>query len=121
MADCIFCKIIKGEIPCKKLYEDEHVLAFLDIHPDKPGHTLIIPKKHILDLTEMDKETIGYITEAAKKLFPILKEKLNFDGLKCVQNNGIIQEVKHYHLHLLPIYKNEPTLSLDEIYEILTK
>ena len=54
-------------------------------------------------------------------MYPILKEKLNCDGLKCIQNNGIAQEIKHYHLHLLPIYKNPPMLSVDEVYEILKK
>ncbi len=119
--DCLFCKIINNEVPSKTLYEDDFVKVFLDIHPDNPGHTLIIPKKHILDLNDLDNESVLHITNAAKKMYPILKEKLNCDGLKCIQNNGIAQEIKHYHLHLLPIYKNPPMLSVDEVYEILKK
>lgn len=121
MEDCLFCKIAKGEIPSKKLYEDDNVLAFLDINPDRPGHTLIIPKKHILDLTELDDETVINIKNTAQKLQPLLKERLNYDGLKCIQNNGIIQEIKHYHLHLVPIYEKIPNWTTEDVYEKLTK
>lgn len=119
--DCLFCKIVNNEIPSKTLYENDLVKVFLDIHPDNPGHALIIPKKHILDINDLDDESVLAITAAAKKMYPILEEKLKCDGLKCIQNNGLAQEVKHYHLHLLPIYKNIPKLSVDEVYEILTK
>ena len=121
MEECIFCKIAKGNIGCKKLYENDFVLVFLDINPDSPGHCLIIPKKHILDLSDMDLETFKYIGEASNKMFKLLKEKLNFDGLRIVQNNGIIQDVKHYHMHLIPIYKNHDFKTVDEVYDILTK
>ena len=118
--DCLFCKIISGQIPSKKIYEDDIVLAFLDINPDSPGHTLIVPKKHYKDLNDIDKDTLNYIFEIAKKLNFELEEKLNNDGLTLIQNNGEVQEIKHFHLHLKPFYKNETNLSIEKVYEILS-
>ena len=116
--NCIFCKIINGEIPSYKIYEDEVVFAFLDINPDSNGHTLIIPKKHYLDLTEIDNETLLHIMDTARKLKKLLEEKLNIDGLTLIQNNGDIQEVKHFHLHLKPYYKEkQQIIDVKEIYE----
>ncbi len=118
----IFCKIINGEIPSYKLYEDEKVLVFLDVNPDMNGHSLIVPKKHYLNLYDIDNEILMHIMETARKIGKMLEEKLNIDGLTLVQNNGNIQEVKHYHLHLKPQYKNKPKLlPVEEIYNILTK
>ena len=117
--DCLFCKIVNGEIPSYKIYEDELVYAFLDINPDSNGHTLIIPKKHFLDLDEIDINTLTHILEVAKKLKLRLESKLNCDGLTLIQNNGDIQEVKHFHLHLKPYYKNSKIKSVEEIYTIL--
>ena len=120
--DCLFCKIIKGEIPSNTLYEDDKVIVFMDINPVSIGHLLVIPKKHIKDLTEMDNETFGYMNEIINKMYDLLKEKLKFDGLRIVQNNGIIQEVKHYHIHMIPQYKNQSeNKTIDEVYEILKK
>ena len=117
--DCIFCKIIKGEIPSYKIYEDEVVFAFLDINPDSVGHTLIIPKEHFKDLTSIDMKTLTHILDVAKSLKLRLEEKLNCDGLTLIQNNGDIQEVKHFHLHLKPYYKNKKDKSIEEVYELL--
>lgn len=110
--DCVFCKIIKGEIPSLKIYEDDSVLAFLDINPDCDGHTLIIPKKHFKDLDDIDIDTLTRINLAAKKVKKLLEEKLLCDGLSLLQNNGNVQEVKHYHLHLKPQYKDKMSLEL---------
>ena len=118
--ECIFCKIIKGEIPSYSLYEDEIVKVFLDVNPDSNGHMLIIPKKHILDLNEIDDETIAHMMNIAKRYRLILEEKLGIDGLTLIQNNGMIQEVKHFHLHLKPYYKNKEAIKeIEEIYNIL--
>lgn len=127
--DCIFCKIIKGEIPCYKLYEDDKVLAFLDINPDSDGHTLVIPKKHFKDLDDIDDETLLSINSASKKIKKMLEEKLNCDGVSLIQNNGDVQEVKHYHMHIKPYYNNKKSTELikhseyindpKEIYEVL--
>ena len=117
--DCLFCKIVNGDIPSYKIYEDEIVYAFLDINPDSNGHTLIIPKKHYLDLDEIPSDTLTHILNVAKELKLKLESKLNCDGLTLIQNNGDIQEVKHFHLHLKPYYKNSKIKSVEEIYTIL--
>lgn len=110
--DCLFCKIIKGEIPCYKIYEDDIVLAFLDINPDSDGHTLIIPKKHYKDINDIDDETLLYIYNSAKKISKLLVERLECDGVSLLQNNGVAQEVKHYHLHVKPFYSNKASIKV---------
>lgn len=117
--DCLFCKIIEGKIPCFKVYENEYVLAFLDIEPKSIGHTLIIPKKHFKDLEDIDDITLNEIFKASKLIKKMLEEKLNCSGLSLVQNNGDIQEVKHFHLHLIPNYQEKKELSLEEVKVIL--
>ncbi len=115
----IFCKIINGEVPTYKLYEDEIVLAFLDVNPNHNGHTLIVPKKHYENFFDIDEETLRHILLIGKNIAKELKEKLNYDGISLCQNNGYGQEVKHFHLHLIPKYENENKLSVEEIYNIL--
>lgn len=117
--NCIFCKIINGEISSYKIYEDDLVLAFLDVNPDSSGHTLIIPKEHYKDINDIDSNTLSHIMGIAKMLKKRFEEKLNIDGLTLIQNNGDIQEVKHFHLHLKPYYKNDINLSIEEVYNIL--
>lgn len=127
--DCIFCKMVKGEIPVYKIYEDEKVLAFLDINPDSDGHTLIIPKEHFTDLDDIDLDTLTSINQASKKIKKLLEKKLGCIGLSLLQNNGCAQEVKHYHMHLKPYYKDKKSMEMikypefikdpKEIYEIL--
>ena len=107
MEDCLFCKIIKGEIPSYTVYENEDIKAFLDINPVTNGHCVVIPKKHIKDMEGMDSETTIKIEEAAKVILAKYKEKLSIDGLTRIQNNGYGQEIKHYHMHLIPRYEND--------------
>ena len=115
--DCIFCKIINGEIPCYKVYEDDIVLAFLDINPSSNGHTLIIPKKHYKDITDIDNETVSHIFDVTRIIKKKLEDKLGIDGLTLIQNNGDVQEVKHFHLHLRPYYKNNKLEKVEDIYK----
>lgn len=115
----IFCKIINEEIPSYTIYEDEVVKAFLDVNPSHNGHTLIVPKKHYENIFDIEEEVLNHITKTAKKLSLNLKEKLNYDGITLTQNNEYGQEVKHYHLHLIPKYKEEEKLPVEEIYEKL--
>lgn len=115
--DCIFCKIINGDIPSYKVYEDDIVVSFLDINPMSVGHTLIIPKKHYKDLDDIDNDTLNHIMEISKLLKKKLEEKLNCDGLTLIQNNGDVQEVKHYHLHLKPYYNNENKLDIESVHK----
>lgn len=127
--DCIFCKIINEDIPCLKIYEDELVLAFLDINPDSDGHTLIIPKKHFTDLDDINLETLTRINKVSKEIKKLLEEKLGCEGISLLQNNGFVQEVKHYHLHLKPYYKDKKSIEMikhsefindpKKVYEIL--
>lgn len=118
--NCVFCKIVNNEIPSKIIYEDEIVKAFLDVNPDANGHTLIIPKKHIVDITDMDEETMVHIIRIAKKLKKELEKKLHINGLTLMQNNGYGQEVKHFHLHLKPLYKEKQVKQdIEEIYNTL--
>ena len=118
--ECIFCKIINEEIPSYTIYEDDKVKAFLDIEPDVNGHTLIILKKHYTDISDLDNETLTHIFDVARYLKSLMETKLQIDGLTLVQNNGDVQEVKHFHLHLKPHYQEEQVLlPVEDVYEKL--
>ena len=120
--DCLFCKIINGDIPSYTIYEDEFVKCFLDINPMSEGHTLIVPKKHFTDIHDIDITYLNKILETAKKISSLLEEKLNPSGIRLLQNNGSIQEVKHFHLHIIPTYTNKKDKrSVEEIFNELTK
>lgn len=129
MKDCIFCKIIKGDIPASKIYEDEKIFVFLDVNPSTNGHMLVIPKEHYQDLFSLDEEIIVHSVKVIKeKLYPLMKDRLHCDGLTISQNNGFGQEVKHYHIHLVPRYKKDQStitynqdllLPIDQVYSIL--
>ena len=116
MKDCIFCKIIKGELPCFKVYEDDKCLAFEDINPIAKGHTLIIPKVHAENLWEIPDDYLTGIHLASKKIIHAIKGTLNPDGVAAIQLNGrgVNQVVMHYHLHLIPREKGGPALSMTE-------
>ena len=88
-------------------------------NPIHNGHTLIIPKKHYENFFDIDEETLHHIFKIAKKMCTLLKEKLNYDGISFCQNNGLGQDVKHYHLHLIPKYHNEEKKTPEEIYNII--
>lgn len=112
--DCIFCKIIKGEIPSHKVYEDENVLAFLDVNPVSKGHTLVVPKKHVEDIHGT--EDMTYMWEAIVKVTDAIDEALEPEGFNIDQNNGEVagQEVFHMHFHVTPRYTgDEIQLSYD--------
>tara|TARA_Y100000310_G_scaffold275227_1_gene291678 strand:+ start:251 stop:604 length:354 start_codon:yes stop_codon:yes gene_type:complete len=104
MEDCIFCKIVKGEIPSEKIWEDDNFLAILDIKPVGEGHTVVIPKKHFGNLLELDEETSGKYIEALKEVGGVLLEKYDSEGFNAVLNNGKAagQVVGHVHFHMLP-------------------
>ncbi|MDD5827092.1 MAG: HIT domain-containing protein [Bacilli bacterium] len=114
----IFCKIINGEIPGKKVFEDDTVMVIMDVNPVSNGHCLIIPKVHYQDLYDMDIKTLNHILKIARDVSKILMEKLSCDGITLVQNNGSVQEVKHFHLHLIPKYegKDKVDLSVDDVF-----
>ncbi|MFZ7112755.1 MAG: HIT family protein [Desulfatiglandales bacterium] len=112
MTDCIFCKIVKGEIPSFKVYEDDRVFAFEDINPIAEGHTLIIPKNHAENLWEIPPEDLTAIHLASRKIIHAIKKALNPDGVAILQLNGrgANQLVMHYHLHIMPRKAGGPEL-----------
>ncbi|MFH1637966.1 MAG: HIT family protein [Candidatus Woesearchaeota archaeon] len=106
---CIFCKIVKGEISCAKVYEDKSCIAFLDIGPATPqgGHTLVVPKKHFESIKEIPQEELNTVMAVVKKISSaMLKEA---DGVNIVQNNGedAGQAVPHFHVHVMPRHKDD--------------
>lgn len=119
MDNCIFCKIASNEIPSKKIYEDEIVKVYLNINPINAGHTLIIPKKHFKDFDDIDLETLNHIMKVAKDIKLRIEERLNPDGIRLLQNNGELQEVKHFHLHIIPSYKRNIDLNVNKVFELL--
>lgn len=114
----IFCKIINGEISGKKVFEDDTVMVIMDVNPVSNGHCLVIPKVHYQDLYDIDIKTLNHILKIARDVSKILMEKLSCDGVTLVQNNGSLQEVKHFHLHLIPKYegKDKVDLSVDDVF-----
>ena len=102
--DCIFCKIIKGEIPCDKVYEDEKTLAFLDISPVNKGHTLVVPKHHCKDILEAPDEELKQTILTVKKVAKAMVKAVNANGWNLGVNNGEAagQVVFHSHFHIIP-------------------
>ena len=131
MNDCIFCKIIKGEIPSKTIYEDEKIKIFMNINPSTDGHLLVVPKEHLVTVMDVSNELIGYALDIVReKIYPLLKERLHCKGLTLAQNNDMGQEIKHYHIHLIPRYPEDGAdfqydkskiSDLDTVFEELTK
>ena len=107
--DCIFCAIACGEIPSFKIYEDDLVLAYLDINPFTKGHTLVIPKEHSTGLLDTPDGTLAEIVSRVKKVAAHLKDALPCDGFNILQNNGAAagQTVMHLHFHIVPRYSGE--------------
>lgn len=106
--NCIFCKIIAGEIPSNTIYEDEEFKVILDASPATKGHALILPKNHCADIYEIEEDVAARVMKLAKKLACHMTETLRCDGFNLVQNNHEIagQTVFHFHMHLIPRYKN---------------
>lgn len=106
---CVFCKIVEGSIPSYKVYEDSEVLAFLDLSQLTLGHTLVIPKKHVENVFELDSKTASILFDRVVEVAKLLKKNLNINDLNILNNNGKLasQSVNHYHIHLLPRYEND--------------
>ncbi len=117
--ECLFCKIIKGEVPTYKLYEDDLVMVIMDAYPNVDGHTLIIPKKHYDTFMDLPDDLVVHINEIAKKYTNIIMDKLNIKELSVHVNYGNSQKIKHYHMHLLPNFGMRPTMDVKEVYEVL--
>lgn len=107
--DCIFCKIIRGELPSVKVYEDEKILAFLDISPVNPGHTLVVPKEHFENILDTPEETLSELITAVKKLAPAVMKGSGAPAFNLGVNNGSEagQVVQHTHFHVMPRYQGD--------------
>lgn len=116
---CVFCKINQKEIPSYQIYEDEYVNVIMDINPSQNGHLLVIPKKHHDDFYTLDDYLSKHINKVAKEMVDLLKRSLNSDGFTILHNYGITQEVKHFHLHIIP--SNEKKQELEEVENIHKK
>lgn len=131
--DCLFCKIVDKKIPAQVLYEDDHVLVFLDVAPQAPGHTMVIPKEHARNIIELSSAEVGPLFLGVKRTAELLKNKLQPEGVTIGINQGRAsgQEVDHLHVHLLPrwhgdkgsaiqsVVNNPPKESLEEMREKL--
>ena len=107
--DCIFCKIVSGKASAVKVFEDENSLAFLDIHPLNPGHTLVIPKKHYPSMVEMPTDEVGRVFVSVARVMRGVKKAAKADGINIGQSNGraASQEVFHMHVHIIPRHNHE--------------
>jgi len=109
MADCIFCKIVKGDIPATKVYEDDMVTAFLDIMPANKGHVLVIPNEHYESFDDLSKAVMEDYFSVAQRIAFAVKEVTGCDGYNLLMNTGESagQVVMHAHLHIIPKFKND--------------
>lgn len=130
--DCIFCKIIAGEIPSKTVYEDDNFKAILDISPASRGHVIILPKNHADNIFEISDEDAAGIMVVAKKIASKVKNVFGCDGVNILQNNGEVagQTVFHLHVHIIPRYENDSVdikwvqhedMDIDDVYNELIK
>jgi histidine triad (HIT) family protein len=108
--DCIFCKIVVGELPASIVDEDEHTIAFMDINPATRGHALVVPRMHAPDLLSIDPQELAAVTAAAQRLAARAKGRLKADGINVLNSCGAVawQTVFHFHLHVIPRYQGDP-------------
>jgi histidine triad (HIT) family protein len=105
--DCIFCKIVKDELPSNLVYEDDLIMCFLTNTPINEGHVLIIPKNHYLDTDEIPTEVVTSMMVLSKRIVKVIKEKYSPDGYSIMQNGGEFNDIGHYHMHVFPRYKGD--------------
>jgi histidine triad (HIT) family protein len=108
--DCLFCKIVAGEVPATRVAEDERTIAFMDINPATRGHLLVVPREHAADLLEIDPEDLAAVAKSAKQLAQRVKDRLHADGVNLLNSCGQAawQTVYHFHVHVIPRYQGDP-------------
>lgn len=110
---CIFCKIINGELPGTKITETEHSIAIFDINPINQGHVLVISKEHYPELSLVPDEVSLDMLKLVKRLYPILNDVYNADGVTVFENYGLHQQIDHVHFHILPVFKDNPGVNFE--------
>ena len=117
---CIFCKIVRKQAPASIIYEDETVMAFLDIRPLNEGHTLVIPKKHYVDIFDIPEDQLSKVHTAAKQVSIAAKKATNSDGVSIIQQNGKAagQEIFHFHVHVMPRFEGQKLPGFGERKEV---
>jgi histidine triad (HIT) family protein len=110
MDDCLFCKIVAGELPAEKVAEDERTVAFMDINPATRGHLLVVPRKHARDLLDIEPDELAAVTQAAQRMTGRVVETLDADGVNLLNSCGSAawQTVFHFHIHVIPRYEDDP-------------
>ena len=108
--DCLFCKIVAGEIPATRVHEDERTVAFMDINPATRGHVLVVPREHTRDLLSIDPEDLAAVATAAQKLAKVMPDRLGAEGVNLLNSCGrpAWQTVFHFHMHVIPRYAGDP-------------
>jgi histidine triad (HIT) family protein len=108
--DCIFCKVLAGELPSEKVYEDDYAVGVMDINPWTRGHAVVIPRKHAKDVFEIEDEELEHVIVAAKRLATKMRDMLECDGVNLLQSNGRAawQTIFHLHFHVIPRYDDDP-------------
>lgn len=116
---CVFCRIAQKQVPANLVYEDEKVIAFLDIKPLNEGHTLVIPKAHYASIFDIPKDLIAYLHGTTKQVAIAVKKATNADGISIIQQNGKAagQDVFHLHVHVIPRYEGQKLPSYNEVTE----
>lgn len=107
MQSCIFCQIISRKADAYIIYENENVCCFLDKFPINKGHILIVPKIHYPEFSNVDKESLSAVIHAGQKVTKALESILDTDGITILQDNGVFKDVEHYHMHIIPRYKDD--------------
>jgi histidine triad (HIT) family protein len=119
-ASCIFCKIVRKHAPASIIYEDETVIVFLDIRPLNIGHTLVIPKKHYVDIFDIPENQLSQVHKVAKQVSLAVKKATNADGISIIQQNGKVagQDIFHLHVHVVPRFEGQKLPSFSELKEV---
>jgi diadenosine tetraphosphate (Ap4A) HIT family hydrolase len=117
---CIFCKIVKKQAPASVIYEDETVMAFLDIRPLYEGHMLVIPKKHYMDIFDIPEDQLSQVHKVTKQVSAAIKKATNSDGISIIQQNGKAagQDIFHFHVHAVPRFERQKLPSFSSLKEV---
>ena len=122
MDDCVFCKLISGDLPCMKVFEDEYTLAFMDVANDVEGHILVIPKKHTVSILDCNDETLSHLMSAVRRVSLHLAENCGYEGVNLLNASGESagQSVQHFHIHLIcgRIHKFEVISYMNRVHRL---